>query len=115
MNGPTGNSPNPTRPNLARLLGLLVIPVLLVVFTMVLSRGSMLDASPKTRVYNFKDGVWSPAAALPGAAGDIQVSPGGVVWVSTSFHAGLSRTTAGQWTSYARDSPGWKKFARQLV
>jgi tetratricopeptide (TPR) repeat protein len=117
MNGPTGNSPNPTRPNLARLLGLLVIPVLLVVFTMVLSRGSMLDASPKTRVYNFKDGVWSTADPLPGAAGDIRVSPGGVVWVSTSFHAGLSRTTAGLWTSYTGSDFGtrtnymWGGFA----
>src|SRR6266446_3336913 len=80
MNGPTGNLSKSTRPNLVRLLGLLAIPVLLVVFTMVLGRGSMLDASPKTRVFKFKDGVWSSTDALPGAAGDIRISPRGVVW-----------------------------------
>ncbi|HEX4592714.1 MAG TPA: tetratricopeptide repeat protein [Bryobacteraceae bacterium] len=101
MNGSTGNQPKPARPNLARLLGLLVIPTLLVVFTLALGRGSILNSSPQTRIYKFKDGTWSSTDALPGAAGDIQVSLGGVVWVSTSFHAGFSKTTDGHWTSYS--------------
>jgi tetratricopeptide (TPR) repeat protein len=117
MNGPTGNSPKSARPNLTRLLGLLAIPVLLVVFTLALGRGTMFNASPKTGVFKLKDGVWSSTDALPGAAGDIQASPAGVVWVSTSFHAGFSKTTSGHWTSFSGSDFGtttnymWGGFA----
>ena len=117
MNGPTGNSLKPLRPKLTRLLGLLALPILLVVSTMVLGRGSLTEVSPKTSIYRFKDGVWSSTDALPGAADDIQISPEGVVWVSTSFHGGLARTTTGQWTSFSGSDFGtranymWGGFA----
>ena len=99
MNASSSTSPKPPRPKPTRLLTVLVIPVLIAIVTIVLGRSTILY-SAKTAVYRFNNGAWSATDALPGTAEDIQVSPQGVVWVSTSFHAGLSKTNAGHWTSY---------------
>src|SRR4051812_46080951 len=80
------------------LLFLVISGALTIGLTLTAERGVLLDHSGVTSVWRLVSRKWERTPSLPGAAMEIKVTDNGSVWVTTAFHAGLSRWDGDHWT-----------------